>query len=177
MHLYTKSVFISIPLFSVGNIGTIVYIVLNTIFIPVHITVASITDQIPVRVVLIRIRYSWTVVTFIAQTISVLIPLVGIWCFGTIVTFIWNTVIVHIGIAKISNSISIRVFLVQVWYRWTIVTEKRQRNINCIYFQSLILTKRPLACRHHLDQCLPGQDCEPKDSYPEKDINKNVPIC
>ena len=54
--------------------------------------------------------------------ITIRIILIWVWSFGTIVIFVQDTVIVHVRITRITQPISIGIFLVEVWQQWAIVT-------------------------------------------------------
>ena len=54
--------------------------------------------------------------------IAIRIFLIWVWCFRTVIHFIQNSIIVHIGIAIVSHTISVSVFLIQIWQQWAIIT-------------------------------------------------------
>lgn len=112
--LISRPIFVCVMLIRIWTVRTVVQGIWDSILVLIVVCVADVSKCVLVPVRLIRVAHIGTVVASISKPVSVRVLLVQVCNQWTVVPLIKNSVIVLVWIALVSQSIFVRVFLIEV---------------------------------------------------------------
>lgn len=115
------AVLVVVDLVGVGDVGTVVKVVLMAIFIDVLVVVTLVSNVVRVRVDLVRVVLQWAVVTVVTDSVSVSVSLVSVVHIWTVVLLIQDAITIDVNGTRISLAVVVGVGLFWITVIWAII--------------------------------------------------------